>query len=197
MAQITATGLHAPGGNVDDACMSESTNHPPVRRVVTGHDERGRAVLRSDDRFEPQVIASGDAAMALLWTTATVPADNDDETDGRDRAAGTTLHGGSVIRIVDMLPGAASPMHRSNSIDYGIVLSGRVMLEVDDGVETELGPGDVVVQRGTIHRWRNPSDSEVSRIAFVLIEAPAATLHGEPLPEIHPEDAPHVVSDTT
>ena len=168
------------------ASTVQPTDHPPVRRVVTGHDAGGRAVLRSDDRFEPQVIPSGDAAMALLWTTATVPADNDDETDGRDRPAGTTLNGGSVIRIVDMLPGAASPMHRSNSIDYGIVLSGAVVLEVDDGVETELGPGDVVVQRGTIHRWRNPSDTEVSRIAFVLIEAPAATVHGEPLPEIHP-----------
>jgi len=160
--------------------------HPPVRRVVTGHDAGGRAVFRSDDHFAPQLIPSGDAAMALLWTTATVPADNDDETDGRERAAGTTLTGGSVIRIVDMLPLQSSPMHRSNSIDYGIVLSGRVVLELDDGAETELGPGDVVVQRGTIHLWRNPSDNEVCRIVFILIEAPAATVNGEPLPEVHP-----------
>jgi quercetin dioxygenase-like cupin family protein len=160
--------------------------HPAVRRVVTGHDAQGRAVLRSDDRFEPQLIPSGDAAMALLWTTATVPADNDDETDGRERAAGTTLTGGSVIRIVDMLPGQASPFHRSNSIDYGIVMSGRVVLEVDDGAATELGPGDVVVQRGTVHLWRNPSDTEVCRIVFVLVEATPATVAGAPLPEIHP-----------
>lgn len=160
--------------------------HPPVRRVVTGHDANGRAVFRSDDHFEPQLIPSGDAAMALLWTTATVPADNDDETDGRERAAGTTLTGGSVIRIVDMLPLQSSPMHRSNSIDYGIVLSGRVVLELDDGAETELGAGDVVVQRGTIHLWRNPSDTEVCRIVFILIEAPAATVNGGPLPEVHP-----------
>jgi quercetin dioxygenase-like cupin family protein len=186
MSPITATWLHASGASVDDAAMSESTSHPPVRRVVTGHDATGRAVLRSDDHIEPELIPSGDAAMALLWTTATVPADNDDETDGRERAAGTTLNGGSVIRIVDMLPGEASPMHRSNSIDYGIVLWGRIVLEVDDGAETELGTGDVVVQRGTIHRWRNPSDREVCRIVFVLIEAPAATVDGEPLPEVHP-----------
>lgn len=160
--------------------------HPPVRRVVTGHDADGRAILKSDDAFEPQLIPSGDAAMALIWTTATVPADNDDETDGRERPAGTTLTGGSVIRIVDMLPGQQSPFHRSNSIDYGIVMSGRLVLEVDDGVATELGPGDIVVQRGTVHLWRNPSDTEVCRIVFVLIEAPAATVGGEPLPEIHP-----------
>lgn len=163
-----------------------TSSHPPVRRVVTGHDADGRAVLRSDDVFEPQLIPSGDAAMALIWTTATVPADNDDDTDGRERPAGTTLTGGSVIRIVDMLPGQASPFHRSNSIDYGIVLSGRLVLEVDEGAATELGPGDIVVQRGTVHLWRNPSDTEVCRIVFVLIEAGAATVGGEPLPEIHP-----------
>jgi quercetin dioxygenase-like cupin family protein len=165
---------------------SGAVTRGPVRRVVTGHDEHGRAVVRSDDRFDPVAIPNGDAAMALLWTTATVPVDNDDETDGRERAAGTTLEGGSVIRIVDMLPGEASPMHRTNSIDYGIVMAGRIVLELDDGAETELGPGDIVVQRGTIHRWRNPSDDEVCRIVFVLIEAPAATVDGAPLPPVHP-----------
>lgn len=158
----------------------------PVRRVVTGHDATGKAVFRSDDRFEPELVASGDAAMALIWTTATVPADNDDETDGRERAAGTTLVGGSVIRVVDMLAGESSPMHRTNSIDYGIVISGRVILELDDGAESALGPGDIVVQRGTIHRWRNPSNDEVCRIAFVLIEASATTVDGHPLPAIEP-----------
>jgi quercetin dioxygenase-like cupin family protein len=154
--------------------------------VVTGHDATGKAVFRSDDRFEPQLVPTGDAAMVLIWTTATVPADNNDETEGRERAAGTTLEGGSVIRIVDMLPGETSPMHRTNSIDYGVVMSGRVMLELDDGAETELGPGDIAVQRGTIHRWRNPSDDEVCRIVFVLIEAPAMVVDGRPLPPIAP-----------
>ena len=159
---------------------------PPIRRVVTGHDPDGRAILRDDDLFATQNIPSGDAAFALLWTTATVPADNNDETDGRTRDAGLTLNQGSVIRIVDMLPGGSSPMHRSNSIDYGIILSGRVELEVDDGIKTLLGPGDIVVQRGTVHLWRNPSTTETCRIAFVLIEASAYHHAGVALPEIHP-----------
>ena len=83
--------------------------------------------------------------------------DDIDETDGRLRDAGLTLERGSVIRIVDMMPGGVSPMHRTNSIDYGIVLSGEVELELDDGAKTLLGPGDVIVQRGTIHLWRNRS----------------------------------------
>jgi quercetin dioxygenase-like cupin family protein len=158
----------------------------PVRRVVTGHDDHGRAVFRSDDVFDPQLIPSGDAAMTLLWTTATVPADNDDDEDGRERDAGLTLSGqGSVIRTVDMMPGEASPMHRTNSIDYGIVLSGSVVLELDDGAERRCDAGDVIVQRGTMHRWRNDT-TEPCRIVFVLIEAPPATVNGEPLPPHEP-----------
>jgi quercetin dioxygenase-like cupin family protein len=162
------------------------TGLPPVRRVVTGHDSDGRAVLRDDESFATEVITGGDAAFALIWTTATVPADNNDPLDGRARDAGLTLKSGSVIRIVDMLPGGASPMHRSNSIDYGIILSGRVELEVDDGAKTRLGPGDIVVQRGTVHLWRNPSATETCRIAFILIEASAYRHEGMELSEIHP-----------
>jgi quercetin dioxygenase-like cupin family protein len=157
-----------------------------VRRIVTGHDASARAVFTSDEQFEPVVVASGDAAMALVWTTASVPADNNDETDGRRRDAGLTINQGSVIRIVDMLPGGKSPLHRTNSIDYGIVLSGRVELELDDGVKTVVGPGDIVVQRGTNHLWRNPSATEVCRIAFILIQAPAYRHNGVPLAEHKP-----------
>ena len=159
---------------------------PPVRRVVTGHDEKGRAVIRSDSGFDTQDIPGGDAAFALMWTTAAVPADNNDETDGRERDAALTIHQGSVIRIVDMLPGGTSPMHRTNSIDYGIVLSGQVELELDDGVRTLLGPGDIAVQRGTMHLWRNPSDTEPCRIVFVLIEARPYHHDGKPLEQVQP-----------
>ena len=158
----------------------------PVRRIVTGHDASGRAVFRSDEVFAPSVVPSGDAAMALLWTTATVPADNNDETDGRQREAGLTINGGSVIRIVDMLPGGESPMHRTNSIDYGIVLAGRIELELDGGVKTTARAGDVVVQRGTNHLWRNPSTTEICRIAFILIQAPPYLHDGQPLAEHKP-----------
>ena len=112
--------------------------------------------------------------------------DDIDETDGRLRDAGLTLERGSVIRIVDMMPGGVSPMHRTNSIDYGIVLSGEVELELDDGATTLLGPGDVVVQRGTIHLWRNRSATDVCRIVFVLTEAAAYSHNGLTLAEVKP-----------
>jgi quercetin dioxygenase-like cupin family protein len=143
-------------------------------------------VFRSDEKLTPKPVPSGDAAMALVWTTATVPADNNDDTDGSIRDAGVTINMGSVLRIVDMLPGGQSPMHRTNSIDYGIVLSGTLELELEDGVKTLLGPGDIVVQRGTNHLWRNPSDSAICRIVFILIEAPAYRHNGTPLDEYKP-----------
>jgi quercetin dioxygenase-like cupin family protein len=115
-----------------------------------------------------------------------VPADNNDETDGAIRDAGLTLPGGSVIRIVDLGPGTVSPMHRSNSIDYGILLSGALELELEGGERRKLSPGDIVVQRGTNHLWRNPSESEWCRIAFILIEAAPVRIDGRDLPEIHP-----------
>lgn len=163
--------------------MSEAL--PPIQRVVTGHDANGRARFKSEDVESPRLVPSGDAEFLLLWTTPTVPADNNDETDGRHRDAGLTLNGGSVFRIVDMLPGCESPMHRTNSIDYGIVLEGEIELELEDGHKKTVGKHGVIVQRGTNHLWRNTTD-RVCRMAFILIEAPAYLHNGEPLAELKP-----------
>ncbi len=152
-----------------------------IRRVVTGHNPDGTAIFVSDNQYETVVISSGDAAMASMWTTTTVPADLNDETDGRERDAGTTLKGGSVIRIVDMLPNASSPMHRTSSIDYGIVISGKIELELDNQVFKTIEAGAIIVQRGTIHKWRNPSSAETCRIVFVLTEAKPYQVNGKPL----------------
>ncbi|MGQ3045329.1 MAG: cupin domain-containing protein [Niveispirillum sp.] len=155
------------------------------RRIVTCHDDTGLSVIRSIDTLTPSLIDTGDAAFQLVWATPTVPANLNDGTDGL-LGAGKTLHGGSVIRIVDMLPGRASPLHRSWSIDYGIILSGVLELELDDGSVTALAAGDIVVQRATNHLWRNPSPDQACRIAFVLIEAKPVVAGGRVLPEIHP-----------
>lgn len=158
-----------------------------VRRIVTGHDDDGRAVFRSIDKLVPEPISSGDAAFATIWSTDAVPVDLNDETDGGKAHVGLTLEGGSVIRVVDMLPGGESPMHRTNSIDYGIVLAGEVELELDNGAVEICKAGDVVIQRGTIHLWRNRSSSETCRIVFVLTESQGPyLLDGKPLEEIKP-----------
>jgi len=143
------------------------------------------AVVLSDESLALAPIPSGDADFKTVWTTPSVPADLNSGTDG-ERPAGLTLHGGSVIRRVDMLPGRSSPMHRSFSIDYGIVLAGELELVLEGGEVVSLGAGDIVVQRGTNHLWRNPSKDTVCQIAFVLIESQPIVIDGRPLPEIHP-----------
>lgn len=162
---------------------------PPVHRVVTGHDAAGKAVVIDDSQLDSVAIPSGDARFTLIWTTATAPVDNDDTTDGRDRAVDLTLPGGSVLRVVDMLPGKRAPMHRTNSLDYGIVISGAVELVLDDGATTLVEAGGIIIQRGTIHSWYNPSADVPARIAFVLLDATPATVDGALLPDIHPRAA--------
>ncbi|MGH8230644.1 MAG: cupin domain-containing protein [Steroidobacteraceae bacterium] len=151
-----------------------------TRRVVTGHDAAGRAVLTSDQTLTAQPVAHGGAWFNKLWATNAWPADNADETDGARRDTGLSADNGSVLRIVDMAPGHRSPMHRTQSLDYGIVLSGEVDLELDGGLSTRLNAGDVVIQRGTIHAWINRG-SQPARVAFVLLGAAALSVAGRQL----------------
>jgi quercetin dioxygenase-like cupin family protein len=154
------------------------------RRIVTTHDSNGLSIVKSDELLTPQPIPSGDADFQTVWTTPTVPANLNLGDDGSQQAD-LTLRGGSVIRIVDQLPGAQSPMHRTFSIDYGIVLTGELELELDGGDVIPLSAGDIVVQRGTNHIWRNTSDT-VCRIAFILIEAEPVVIDGKIMPEHRP-----------
>ncbi|PWA07902.1 cupin domain-containing protein [Pueribacillus theae] len=140
-----------------------------VRRVVTGHDENGNATIKIDDTVTG-IKPTEDASLALVWSTDAFPSDNTDEFDGAKRKVGLTSPGGTVLRFVDFYPGNNKFMHRTQSIDYGIVIEGEIELELDNGVTAQLKAGEVVVQRGTIHSWNNKTD-KTCRMAFVLIEA--------------------------
>jgi quercetin dioxygenase-like cupin family protein len=161
-----------------------------IRRVVTGHDARGRAVVLKDSLIQGREVLGGEASFAMIWKTISSPVDNDDDADRAAEPVGLTQQNGSVLRIVDIPPGVRSPMHRTNSLDYGLLLSGELSLELDDGMVTDLRPGDVVVQRGTIHAWVNRG-RVTARMAFVLLDAKPATHQGrrlEPVSEdIRPE----------
>jgi quercetin dioxygenase-like cupin family protein len=138
--------------------------------VVTGHDSSGRGVVISDG---PAVISrqvADGASFHELWATSSTPAPIEavqpepvTESDPVGPPAG-----GTRVRVVDMPPGTRSPMHRTESVDYGIVLAGTLTL-VLDGDETVVGPGDLVVQRGTDHAWENRCDEPV-RVLFVLLD---------------------------
>ena len=157
---------------------------PPLRRVVTGHDAAGLGTISIEDAGQSLLFAGGQATFTLMWSTASSPADNNDARDGAQRRIGLTSPGGTALRIVDFAPGSRSPMHRTHSLDYGIVLEGEIDLELEGGETRRLRPGDIVVQRGTNHAWI--CGSRAARMAFVLIEASPVRVGLEMLPEIHP-----------
>jgi quercetin dioxygenase-like cupin family protein len=137
-----------------------------IRRVVTGHDNDGKAVVQWDTEIEARPGRPG-FSHAVLWATRELPPRLTDE-DPAAWEIGTTIAGGSVFRIIRYEPGVARRVHRTDSIDYAVVLSGAIDMELDDGKETHLKAGDVVIQRATVHNWINRG-TEPCVIAFVLI----------------------------
>jgi quercetin dioxygenase-like cupin family protein len=141
------------------------------RRVVTGHDDDGKSVFLSDGAPPVARKAPDGAGFYEVWSTAAAPVPlNAAEPDP---ATGRVLvpppPNGTKIRINEFPPGVVSPVHRTQSVDYGIVVEGEMVLALDDS-ETVLRRGDVVVQRGTSHRWENRGD-RVARMVFVLVDA--------------------------
>jgi quercetin dioxygenase-like cupin family protein len=144
----------------------------PPRRVVTGHDDNGKSIFVSDGA-PPGVrdVVGGGAAFAEIWNTSAAPApiaaSEQDPTVGRPLVVPPDPNG-TIVRVVEHRPGSASPMHRTETVDYGICVEGEVYLVLDDS-EVKLTPGDVVVQRGTDHRWENRSDKPAVTV-FVLVD---------------------------
>lgn len=175
-----------------------------VRRIVTGHDAQGRAVIQGDGP-PPRVARIGGEIGPLfheIWNTRETPA-RIARDSGEPPEEGIQLApppNGTRIRVLDIPPddpsldsltpeqarahfaevGAAhaasydgagsrhARMHRTETVDYGIVLEGEITLVLDEG-ETVVRAGDIVVQRGTNHGWANRS-GKGCRIAFVLVD---------------------------
>jgi quercetin dioxygenase-like cupin family protein len=150
-----------------------------IRRVVTGHDDKGRAKVVIDEIAKNVVSARPGASAAVIWTTEGFPVSNDGNADASGRKVGTTLDNGTVFRVVSFGPGVSPRNHRTDSIDYAVVLAGEIDMELD-GESVHLKAGDVMVQRGTIHNWVNRGSAPCV-IAFVLIAAKPVTAGGKVL----------------
>jgi quercetin dioxygenase-like cupin family protein len=159
-------------------------------RFITSHDGNGRAVFSTNlpERLAWQKIDEN-ALFSLAYTTNKFPVRLQDDDDLAvynqylENKPGITIPGGTVLRIVDMKPGATSQMHRTVSLDYGVVLEGEVELALDSGEVRLLKRGDVAVQRGTNHAWRNASTSSWARMLYVLQEAEHVEVGGKRLAE--------------
>ena len=151
-----------------------------VRRVVTGHDGKGRAAVKIDEVSKNIVSNRPGASASVIWTTDTLPADNSGDSDASTRKVGTTLPGGTVFRVIEFSPGVAPRVHRTDSIDYAVVISGEIDMELEKGTEVHLKAGDVLVQRGTLHNWINRGTAPCV-MAFVLVDAKSAVAGGKVL----------------
>ena len=167
-----------------------------VRRIVTAVNEAGRSYILSDTELPAAEVPPGEPMRAGLWMTDAAPASNTGTTDPAPDGVITKIappnRGGSVFRIIEMLPesvrrndpadlarrgGNTNPersakhpgFHMTDTIDYAICLEGEVWAILDEG-ETLMRAGDVLIQRGTYHAWANRSD-RVARMAFILIDA--------------------------
>ena len=152
---------------------NERPNYPPIRRIVTGHDAHSVAkVIKDGPAINAKYPIPG-VVSTLIWCTDEMPADisvGEHAEDLGARILGTAPPpNGTRFAVIDFPPGAPAVMHRSETIDYVMVLSGEIDMDMDDST-VKLKAGEVVVQRGTNHAWVNRG-AERARLAVVLIDA--------------------------
>jgi quercetin dioxygenase-like cupin family protein len=150
-----------------------------IRRVVTGHDEQGRAKVIFDEQVKNVISNRPGATSSVIWSSDSLPVNNDGNDDPSGKSIGTTLKNGSVFRVVQFDPGVSPRNHRTDSIDYAVVISGEIDMALDIGT-VHLKQGDVLVQRGTVHNWIN-NGKEPCIIAFALVSAKPVSAGGKML----------------
>jgi len=177
-------------------------NIRPLNRFITTHNSTGEAIFSDALSEDMPVQRVGDGAdFSLAYTSSHFPAQLNKDADIAEYNAylnsppGITISTGNVCRIVDMQPGVTSPMHRTVSLDYGVVLEGEVELILDSGETRLLKRGDVAVQRGTNHAWRNVTPDVVdpatgektpqwARMLYVLAPAQEMIIGDKKLGEV-------------
>jgi quercetin dioxygenase-like cupin family protein len=155
--------------------MTSSTkpNYPAIRRVVTGHDAGNVAKVLIDGTAMNAKYPSPGTVSTLIWCTDSTPASisiGESIDDMGARILGTAPpSNGTRFAVIDFPPGNPPHMHRTETVDYVIVLEGEIDMDMDNST-VRLKAGDVLVQRGTNHAWANRSTAR-ARVAFVLIDA--------------------------
>ena len=150
-----------------------------IRRVVTGHDAQGRARVLIDETVKNVSSQRPGALYSVVWSSEGFPVNNDGDVDPSGKKIGTTIPNGTVFRVVSFGPGVAPRNHRTDSIDYAVVISGEIDMDLD-GTSVHLKAGDVLVQRGTIHNWINKGTMPCV-IAFTLVSAKPVVADGKAL----------------
>ena len=142
-----------------------------IRRIVTGHDASGKAVVTIDGPATNTKHPDENVTSTLMWVTDQAPSDIFAEGDAGDRKVGTAPSpGGTRFAVLHLLPGnALHGQHRTDTIDYVICMKGAIDMLLDNKV-VHMQAGDIMIQRGTNHAWLNRG-TEPAQIAFVLVDA--------------------------
>jgi quercetin dioxygenase-like cupin family protein len=152
---------------------NEQPKFPPIRRVVTGHDGKNVAKVLIDAPATNAKYPGSGAVSTLMWITDRNPADiavGEKPEDMGARIVGTPPPpNGTRFCVIDFPPGNHPHMHRTETIDYVIVIEGEIEMDMDDST-VKLKQGDIMIQRGTNHAWANRSGKN-ARVAFVLVDA--------------------------
>ncbi|KAH8100682.1 hypothetical protein BXZ70DRAFT_938319 [Cristinia sonorae] len=157
---------------------------PGVRRIVTAHNPQGIAAVHSDEVLTSQAhpLMTG-VRTGSIWATESVPTkDNNVDIDGATRVLtgdlGLVSTGGTHCLVTEIAPGATTLWHRTSSLDHNILISGKLIAMLEDGTEYVMDrPGDVLIQRGTMHNWHNPGPEWV-RYITVIVDAESAVVNG-------------------
>jgi naringenin degradation protein FdeH len=160
--------------------------YPPIRRVVTGHDTAHVAKVLLDSPATNAKYPQPGVVSTMLWCTdgapAAIPVGEEPEDMGARIIGTAPPKHGTRFAVIDFPPGSKPHMHRTETIDYVIVMEGEIEMDMD--VSTiKLKAGDIMIQRGTNHAWANRSDKR-ARVAFVLIDAEPLGI-GAPVSGMH------------
>jgi quercetin dioxygenase-like cupin family protein len=153
--------------------MTDKPDYPPIRRIITGHDANNVAKVLIDGPATNAKYPGAGAVSTMMWSTDSAPAKMPVGTDAEDMGArilGTAPPAnGTRFAVIDFPPGNTPHMHRTETVDYVLVLEGEIEMDMDDST-VKMKAGDIMVQRGTNHAWANRSNAR-ARVAFVLIDA--------------------------
>ncbi|KAK0726818.1 hypothetical protein B0T26DRAFT_637358 [Lasiosphaeria miniovina] len=156
-----------------DAVSGKSIFSPSLPETVGGYGSIGMQVFDSYKTFSSPLDMSDDADIAALKS------DVARASDVAPSSVWFPAPGESLLRYCDWAPGATLDLHRTETIDFGVVLQGAMELTLDSGEVRVLRVGDTIVQRGTLHSWRNPSDTVWARVIFFLLGTPPVRVDGE------------------
>jgi len=157
---------------------------------ITTHNDSRQATIHSSKTNPALPYPQAGVVMSVAYTTSTMPVDLNDDADLAAHSAlmsagtlGLVNANGTVCRFVDFAPGNKVLNHRTQSLDYGVVLQGNMHMLLDDGSSTLIKQGDVAVQRATMHGWKNASETEWARMMFVLQDCKPVVVGGERMKE--------------